>query len=175
MNQKTEQEAQKIAESLLQKIEFLRQEAHDRNERFEALSNDQLVSKIMGKTSNSPYFYSQSWGSGSPGGTVSYTATVHNPDANAYSGFNLFGYLFFGPANFISSSDLALTSVDVRFLRYFQACGVAANSDTSMKFAIDIPMPLRQGIYMGNCFLVLRNAFDVGQYIDRAGFNMTVT
>jgi hypothetical protein len=171
----SEDEARKIAESMLEKIEFLRQEASERRERFEALTKEQLQSKIKGETSKSPFFFAQTWGSASPGSSTTYRAHVHNPDPNGYSGFSLFGHLFFGPANFIASSDLALTSVDPRFPHYYQPCGVAAGSDTSMTFTIDVPAGLRPGIYIGNCFLVLRNPFDVGGYFDRASFNLTVS
>jgi hypothetical protein len=172
---KSEAEARKIAETLLEKVEFLRQEAHERRERFEALTIDQLLSKIMGKTSRSPHFYAQSWGSTSPGGSTTYRAYVHNPDPSGYSSYSLFGYLLFGPANFIGSSDVALTSVDDRFPRYYQRCGVAAGSDTSMTFTIDVPAALKPGIYIGNCFLVRRDSFDVGSYVDRAAFDLTVS
>lgn len=172
---KSQAEARKIADTLLEKIDFLKRQAHERSERFESLSAEQLVNKIMGKTSKSPYFYFQSWGSAPPGGSASYSAGVHNPDPAGYSGFSLFGYLLFGPANFIGSSDLALTSVDVRFQRYFQRCAVAAGSDTTMTFTINVPATINSGIYIGNCFLVLRSPFDVGSYMDRAGFDLTVS
>ena len=175
MTVKSETEARKIAEPLLEKVEFVREEAHERRERFEALTKEQLLSKIMGKTSKSPYFYAQSWGSASPGGSTTYTAYVHNPDPNGYSGYWLFGYLLFGPANFIGSPDVAFTSVDERFPRYYQRCSVAAGSDTSMTFAIDVPAGLKTGIYIGNCFLVTRNSFDVGSSGDRAAFDLTVS
>lgn len=175
MPAKSEAEARKIAESLLEKVEFLRQNAQESRERFEALTKEQMVRKIMGKTSNSPYFYAQGWGSAGPGGSTTYTAYVHNPDPSGYSGYWLFGYLVFGPANFIGNSDVALTSVDERFPRYCQRCGVAANSDTSLTFTIDVPAALKPGIYIGNCFLVRRESFDVGSYVDRAAFDLTVS
>ena len=172
---KSEDEARQSAESLLKKVEFLRQEASERHERFEALTMEQLLSKLVGQTSNSPFFFAQSWGSASPGGSTTYTAYVRNPDPNGYSGFSLFGYLLFGPANFIGNLDLALNSVDQRFPYYYQRSGVAAGSDTSMTFTIDVPAGLRPGIYIGNCFLVLRNSFDVGSHFDRASFDLTVS
>ena len=174
MAAKSKNDARKIAASLQKKAEFLKEEASKRGERFESLTDEELVKKIRGETSNSPFFSSQSWGSSSPGGTANYTANVHNPDPNGYSGFWLFGHLLFGPANFIGSSDLALTSVDPRFPHYYQRCTVAANSDTSMSFTVDVPAGIRPGIYIGNCFLVRRSSFDVGSYIDRAAFDLTV-
>ena len=106
---------------------------------------------------------------------MSYTAFVHNPDPMGYSGYWLYGYVLFGPANFIANSDVALTAIDGRFPHNLQRCSVAAGSDTSMKFAIDVPSEISSGIYIGNCFLVMRNSFDVGSYVDRASFDLTVS
>jgi hypothetical protein len=174
MAAKSKREAEQIAKNLLEEAEFLRQEASERGERFEALGKEQLVSKLMREPLESPFFNAQSWGSTSPGGSTTYTAFVQNPDPTAYSGFFLFGYLFFGPANFIGSSDAALAVLDTRFPRFYQRCGVAANSSTSMTFTINVSSTLRPGIYVGNCFLVRRNPFDVGAYVDRAAFDLTV-
>jgi hypothetical protein len=168
-------EAEKIAKTFVEEIEFLRQEAHERGERFEALTEEQFVSKLMAETSKSPFFNAQAWGSTSPGGSTTYTAFVRNPDPFSHSGFVLFGYLFFGPANFIGGVDAALTVFDGRFPRFYQRCGVAANSSTSMTFTIRVGSSVQPGIYIGNCFLVQRNPFDVGTYLDRAGFDLTVT
>jgi hypothetical protein len=175
MTAKPEAEARKIATTLREKVEFLRQEAAARGERVETLTQELLLSRIMGQTSKSPFFFMQSWGNASPGGSATYTAHVHNPDPSGYSGFSLFGYLVFGPANFIGSTDVALTTIDERFPHYYQRCGVAAGADASMTFTIDVRAGIRPGIYIGNCFLVQRDAFDVGNYIDRAAFDLTVT
>jgi hypothetical protein len=175
MAARSKREAERIAAGLLAEVEFLRQEAHERGERFEALGKEQLVEKLMREPLESPFFNAQGWGSTSPGGSTTYTAFVQNPDPVAYSGFFLFGYLFFGPANFIGGSDAALTVFDERFPRFYQRCGVAANSSTSMTFAINVPSTVRPGIYLGNCFLVRRNPFDVGAYVDRAAFDLTVS
>jgi hypothetical protein len=171
---KSKAEATKIAETLLAKIEILRQEAQKQGDRFEALTKEQLVSKIMGKTSKSPFFIGERWGAGNPGGSTNFWATVHNPDARAYSSIQLFGYLFFGPANFIASPDVALTSVDERFSHYYQGCEVAAGSNATMAFTIDVPAGLRPGIYMGNCFLLHSNPMGVGTYLDRTEIDLTV-
>jgi hypothetical protein len=172
---KSKREAEQIAERLLADAEFLREDAHARGERFEALDKQQLITKLMRDPLESPFFNAQSWGSATPGGSTTYTSFVQNPDPVSYSGFSLFGYLFFGPANFIGSSDAALMVLDERFPRFYQRCGVAANSSTSMTFAIDVPSAVRPGIYVGNCFLVRRSPFDVGNYVDRAAFDLTVS
>jgi hypothetical protein len=47
-----EAETKRIAAALLEKVEYLREEAKERQERFEALTNEQIVKKITGETSN---------------------------------------------------------------------------------------------------------------------------
>lgn len=164
-----------VARRIMAENEFREREAQARGDRFESLDEENLVRKLTGETSNSPFFNFQSWSSGSPGGTITYTAGIFNPDAVSYSGFSLFGFLFFGPANFIQNNDTALLGVDDRFPRYMQSLGVAANASTSARFAVDIPAGITPGEYLGNCFLVRRDSFDVGDYFDRAAFDLTVT
>jgi hypothetical protein len=171
----TEDDARDTARRIMAGNEFLEQEARARGDRFESLDEENLIRKLTAETTNSPFFNSQSWSSGPPGGTITYTANIFNPDPVNYSGFWLFGYLFFGPANFIQSNDTALLSVDDRFPRYMQRLGVAANASASASFTVDIPAGITPGIYLGNCFLVQRDSFDVGNYFDRAAFDMTVT
>ena len=176
MAKKTQAEAKAIVSTLLQKAEFARQQAQERNERFEVLDEKRLLKKTMGKGSNSPYFYAQGWGPNvSPGGSTSYTAYVNNPDPTSYSGSWLYAYLFFGPSNFITDSDLALTVWLRQFPHYFQQVSVAANSTASAAFTIDVPAGIADGYYIGNCFLVQRDSFDVGTYFDRAAFYLNVS
>jgi hypothetical protein len=170
-----EDDARSIARRIMATNEFLAQEARARGDRFESLDEERLVRKLTAETTNSPFFNSQSWGSGPPGGTITYTANIFNPDPVSYSGFSLFGYLFFAPANFIQSNDTALLAVDNRFPRYMQRLGVASNASASASFTVSIPTGITPGIYLGNCFLVQRDPFDVGDYFDRAGFDLTVT
>ena len=171
----TEAEARDIAHRIAQETDFLEQEARARGERFERRDEEALVAKLTEETTKTPFFNAQSWGSGPPGGTITYTAFIFNPDPVSYSGFWLFGYLFFGPANFIQNRDTALTVVDTRFPRYWQRLGVASGASASASFTVNIPSGITPGIYIGNCFLVQRDSFDVGDYFDRAAFDLTVT
>jgi hypothetical protein len=175
MASKTAEKAREIARRLLKEGESVRQEAEARGERFESLDKEALLAKLMGRTTDSPFFNGQSWGSGAPGGTATYRAFIHNPSPADYSDSSLFAYLFFGPANFMQSPDLALTTVDVRFPRFFRSLGVAAGDSANATFTINIPSGITPGIYMGNCFLVRRNWFDIGDYFDRAAFDLTVS
>ena len=104
---------------------------------------------------------------------ITFTASVSNPDPVAYSGFSLFAYLLFGTSNFIVSNDSALLSVDPRWPSYARGISVAAGATASASFAIPIPT-VQPGVYIGNCFLVLRRSFDPGSIFDRASFDLTV-
>jgi len=172
---KSEAEAREIANRLMQEIDFRANEARARGERFEQLDEPTLMRKLMGEAAHSPFFTSLSWSDGPPGGTITFTAFIHNPDPTSYSGFALFGYLLFGPANFVQSTDDALVSEDTRFPRYWKSLGVAIGGNANAAFTVNIPTGITPGVYIGNCFLVLRNSFDVGEVFDRASFDMTVT
>jgi hypothetical protein len=65
--------------------------------------------------------------------------------------------------------------VDTRFPRFFRSLGVAAFGNANATFTINIPFGITPGIYIGNCFLVRRDSFDVGDYFDRASFDLTVS
>ena len=102
---KTEAEVREIANRLMQEIDFRANEARARGERFEQLDEPTLMRKLTGEVAHSPFFTTLSWSSGPPGGTITFTAFIHNPDPTSYSGFALFGYLLFGPANFVQATD----------------------------------------------------------------------
>ena len=171
---KTEAEAREIANRLMQEIDFRANEARARGERFEQLDEPTLMRKLMGEVGHSPFFTILSWSDGPPGGTITFTAFIHNPDPTSYSGFALFGYLLFGPANFVQATDDALVSEDTRFPRYWKSLGVAAGGNANAAFTVNIPAGITPGVYIGNCFLVRRSSFDVGEVFDRASFDMTV-
>src|SRR6185437_700194 len=99
-----------------------------------------LMRKLMGEAAHSPFFTSLSWSDGPPGGTITFTAFIHNPDPTSYSGFALFGYLLFGPANFVQATDDALVSEDTRFPRYWKSLGVATVV-TPMRPSLSISLP----------------------------------
>lgn len=164
-----------MAEILLEHIENLKEAAKLRGQRFESLSKKELLQKIKRKTSKSPYFFWQSWSSTPPGGTITYNLGVHNPDPVSYAGNWLKAYLLFGPANFISNSDYALLSIDDRFPSYTKDVSVSAGGSATVSFSIDVPTNIKPGEYIGNCFLVMRSSFDVGDVLDRACIDLEVT
>jgi hypothetical protein len=51
---------------------------------------------------------------------------------------------------------------------------VAAGGSANAAFTVNIPAGITPGVYIGNCFLVCRSSFDVGEVFDRGSFDMTV-
>jgi hypothetical protein len=170
----SDEELRVAAERVMQELDFREQEARARGERFERLDEQTLRRKLAGESADSPFIFALGWGSAPPGGTASFTVSIQNPDPVSYSGFTLFGYLFFGPANSVLSNDLSLTAVDTRFPRYWGSLGVAAGASTSASFSIAVPGGITPGFYFGNCYLVRRDSFNVGQVFDRSCFDFTV-
>lgn len=175
MSKKADDAFRAAAAQVMQELDQRESEARARGERFERLDEQAILDKLRGVPLNSPFINSLSWGSAAPGGTVSFTVGIHNPDPVSFSSFTLFGYLFFGTANTVQSADLSLTAVDTRFPRYWRGLGVAAGGNATATFAIAVPADIAPGVYFGNCYLVRRDAFDVGYLFDRSCFDMTVT
>jgi hypothetical protein len=168
-------DAGRVAEVLAHRIDFFRDEARERGDRFEALGQDELIRKITGETSNSPYFYAVAWGSPPVGSSTTITTYIHNPDPDAYSGYSLFGYLFFGPINIVPDPAQAVcTPIDTQFPYSYQRLGVAAGADANATFTVPVGSSVQPGIYMANCFLLMRGSFDTGRYVDRVCVDMTV-
>jgi hypothetical protein len=171
---RSDEEVRVAAERVMQELDFREEEARLRGERFERLDEENLRRKLAGDAADSPFINGLGWGSAPPGGTANFTVNISNPDPVSYSAFTLFGYLFFGPANSIQSADLSLTAVDTRFPRYWRGLGVAAGGSASASFSIAVPGGITPGVYFGNCYLVRRGSFDVGQVFDRSCFDFSV-
>jgi len=170
----SDDEIRVAAERVTQELDFREEEARARGERFERLDEPTLRRKLAGEAADSPFINGLGWGSAPPGGASNFTVYISNPDPVPYSAFSLFGYLFFGPANSVQSADLSLTAVDTRFPRYWGGLGVAAGASASASFSIAVPGGIAPGIYFGNCYLVLRGSFNVGQVFDRSCFDFSV-
>ena len=71
-------EVEKIAQILLQKMERLKEDALGRRRRFESLTKEQLVKKIRGKLSKSPYFYWLSYEDDpEPGDVITFETSIY--------------------------------------------------------------------------------------------------
>jgi hypothetical protein len=168
------EEVRAATERIARELDFYEAEARARGLRVERLDEQTLVRKVAGDEANSPFFSQIGWGPATPGGTTTIEPTVHNPDSVNYSQSYLFGHLFFGPANTIQDTDLSLTAVDPRFPRYWLGIGVPANGSLSATFSVDVPPDIAPGVYIANCYLILRNSFAVGQVLQRSCVDLEV-
>ncbi|MHA6793859.1 hypothetical protein ACVGVM_10170 [Pseudonocardia bannensis] len=172
---KSEEEIRAAAERVKQQLDFYEAEAKARGERFERLDEETLLRKLAGDEANTPFISGAAWSSSvPPGGTANFRVFIQNPDAWSYSGNFLYGYLFFGPANLVQSTDLSLTAVDTRFPRYLHRLGVPAGGSADTTFTIVVPAGLAPGVYVANCYLVMFAWYGSGGLADRVAFDMTV-
>ena len=163
-----------IAEHLKRIQEFIRkQEATAKREgwNYTSISEDELAAKL--NRVHSPMIVFQGWSSfTSPGGSISYTVGVYNPDPQASS--SLYAHVFVGPANMAPDVSTALSAVDPRFPRLtmpaFFGLTVAAGATASLQFSVAVPGNVERTNYLGNTFLFQGNYFDVGIYLDRSVF-----
>jgi hypothetical protein len=139
-----------------------------KGETFTGLTKEEFEKKM--KRVDSPMIVWQSWsGSAPPGGTISYTVGVQNPDA--------FGWVWLavsvsiGNRNAIVSNDEFMTTFDARFPTYAKPAttgfSLAAGATTSQAFTIKIPAGVEKTGYFANACLVQLNWHDVGKYLDR--------
>jgi hypothetical protein len=147
---KTEKEVRDEVEQRLREIELLREEARQQGHAFFGLSEDELVKKIKGETSNSPYIYSMSWSSGTTSGnTDNFTVSIANPDPTDY--YPVFASIFFGVANFLDDIGEGLSGRDTRWPYLSSAAfGIAAAANTNKSFSYVVPTGIPPSTYLGN-------------------------
>lgn len=135
---------------------------------FTGLTKEEFEKKM--KRVESPMIVGQGWsGSAAPGGTISYSVSVLNPDS--------FGWVWLavsvsiGNRNAIVSNDEFMTTFDARFPTYAKPAPVgfslAAGASTSQAFSIKIPVGIEKAGYFANACLLQLNWHDVGKYLDR--------
>jgi hypothetical protein len=171
---KTDEEVQRDVQQRLQEIELLRQEAQLRGLAFTAPSEEELTRKIAGETAQSPFVSGQSWSSTVPqGGSASYTVHVANPDSNGY--FPLFATIFFGMANFLRDIGVGPAGRNLKW-PYISSppFSLAAGASASQVFSYQIPAGIPLATYTGNAVLWRGGLHDVGAYLDRGLFWVTV-
>jgi hypothetical protein len=151
---------------LLDEIEVLRNQAREKGRAFSAPTAEHIEKKLT--SAHTPFIYSNSWTPiGSPGNTFAYDITVNNPDPNGY--YNLYAYVFFGPANMVPDVGTALLTVDERLFRGFARFPyMSPGSNGTVLFNYTFPRFIPLGTYIGNAFIFLQNFHDVGTYADRA-------
>ncbi len=168
---KTEEEVKREVAQLKAEIEVLKQLAREQGQAFSSLDEAQLVKKVRGETSDSPFIYAQSWTSGtSPGSTAYYTVYVQNPDPNAY--FPFYVTIFFGLGNFFDVGQ-AWIGRDKRWPELSSdRTHLAANSSHSFAFSYTVPTGLPLGTYNGNSVVWRGEWHDVGSAFDRGSFDV---
>jgi len=162
------------AKKIRQQIRRARKKAERKGMRFTALDNDEVRRKL--KRANSPMIVFQSWSDAAPGGTVSYTVGISNPDSFSWS--SLYVHVFVGPANPVADLGDALQCVDDHFDRLTQpdffGLSLPANGSDSVTIALPVPARTEPSEYLGNSVLFQASYHDVGQYFDRGCFPFTV-
>jgi hypothetical protein len=175
MAKKSDREAKAELERRLEEIAQLQQQAHGQGLAFSAPTEEQLMKKIRGESGNSPYIYSQSWTSGTSGGsTAYYWLWAANPDPAGY--YPVFVTIFFGLANFFADLGEGIDARDTRW-PYISSDGVvlSAGATTNPRFMYTTPVGLPAGTYLGNAVLWRGDHHDRGQYFDRGLFPITLT
>jgi hypothetical protein len=144
-------------------------------ETFVAVTREQLEKKLA--RAESPMIVWQSWGAPAPpGGTISYTVGVTNPDPFQWD--YLAVAVSVGNRNAIAGNDLFLSDYDRRFPTMalppttgfsLGALGTPTAS-TSFAFVLRIPAGIEKTGYFGNAVLQQINWHDTGKYLDRGVF-----
>lgn len=178
MKKKTDQEVEQEVRQRLLEIELLKTEALDLRLSFSALDKGQLINKVKGITANSPYIYAQAWTSGTtPGSNASYNVYIANPDPSGY--YPLFASIFFGAANFNRDISEALSrgnfNADSRWpYMSTQPFSLAAGATTSKTFSYVTPTGVPLTTYIANCVIWRGQYHDMGAYLDRGLFYITL-
>ncbi len=125
----------------------------------------------------SPMIVFQGWsGSTSPGGSITYTVGIYNPDPTTQ--IWLYAHVFVGPANPVPDTGLALGEVDSRFPRLtmpdFFGLSIASGATETLQFTVAVPSNIEKSNYLGNTFLFRASYHDVGLYLDRGVFPFEV-
>lgn len=168
---KSASEVKHEVSQLKQEIEILRVQSRESGLAFSSLNEDELVRKVKGETSNSPFIFGQSWTSGTtPGSAASYTVHVRNPDPVGY--FPFYATVFFGLGNFFNTG-LAWSGRDERWPALSSTrTSLAANSNHSFNFAYTTPTGLPLGTYNGNSVIWHGSWHDIGSEYDRGSFDV---
>jgi hypothetical protein len=166
MRKKTAKEVKQELEQRLREIESLKEEAEQKGLGVRYLSEKELVGKITGKTSNSPYVYLvihtlQT----TPGSSAALVLNISNPDPVRHR--PLFVSMFFGLANFFDVPEL-LSGRDAQW-PYVSTpwFSLAAGATTSKHFTYTVQTDVSRGTYLNNWVLWEGGWFGKGSYLER--------
>jgi len=157
-------------------IEKQRREHQRRGEHFKSITPEEIEKKL--KRVNSPFLFSEGWSSTTPpGGTISYTLGIYNPDVTQAS--DLYAHVWVGSGNVDPTVGTFLLNVDARFPRLTEPAAfgltLASGAFASPNFTLNVPTAVEATNYAGQSCLVQEVGFEVGKYLDRATFVFGVT
>ncbi len=125
----------------------------------------------------SPFISFVGWGSVTPGGTVSITVGVFNPDPPPNAG-SLFLHIFVGPTSGVTDVGQYFLNVDTRFPRLMQpgapGFSLASGATTAFTFSFTAPAAIEKTNYTANAALVRAPGFSPGSLLARSSFALTV-
>jgi|SRR5689334_14670755 len=165
------QAASRLADRILQELEPFAQDAARRKQQVALLPKAELIRKILGETSHSPFIVSLSWTpAATRGTTIAGSLGIYNPDPLPYLSSDLFAHTFWGLGNVADNLDTYLLSADPAFPRFGVGIDVAPGFPISFaNVSIPLPAAVAAGSYQMNWILFLRNAFGIGTVLERAG------
>jgi hypothetical protein len=144
-------------------------------EHFQSIAPEHLEAKL--KRTNSPFITSQGWSPTAPGGSVSYSVQIYNPDP--VTAFALYVHVFVGSGNVVPDTGQFLLNVDERFPRLTEPAAfgltIASGASANVNFTINVPATIDRSKYIGNTAVFQFSPYnDVGKYIDRSVWVFTV-
>jgi hypothetical protein len=173
--QKSEAAIKEELEQVLQKIETLKQNAQEQGAAFESLTEEQLIQKLRGETSESPFFFFTAWDQFShPGGRSYHLANYWNPDPDPKT---LSVTMFVGLGVFDPEISSAIMMRDTRWPSVSTRRAFLANGEVG-EALFSFPVPLAtKGTYFGTVLLWGAPAFNFGQtptVFDHRRFDVTL-
>jgi hypothetical protein len=170
MEKKTEKEIEEEVNQRLREIELFEKEAQEDRLTYSCLSKEELVKKIRGESSKSPYIYAIAWWGGpmNPGDPGYCSVGIANPDTNYYD--RMFVTIFFGLANLFDEISQGYISRDTRWVELSTRFNLAAGANTNKTFYYTTPNDVPLTTYIGNVVLWKGGSFNQGSYLDRALF-----
>lgn len=162
--------AERLADRISKELEQFARDAAVRKQEVAILPRAELIRKIRGETSHSPFIVLLSWfAAAQRGTTITASLGIFNPDPITHPSSELFAHAFWGPGNVVPDLDAYILSGDPAFPRH--GVGIDAPPGFPISIAtISIPLPaaVAAGTYLMNWILFLRNAFGIGTVLERA-------
>jgi hypothetical protein len=153
------------------KDEIEKRKKEHKGENFQGISPEEIEKKLS--SIDSPFIFFMGWSQTTPGGTLSISMGVFNPDPVAVNSLYVHGWV--GPANPVPNTDLGgyFVNVDERFPRLTQPppFGLTLNPSTSsptLVYSVAIPTTIQKSNYIWNFALLRMVGFGVGQLVDRS-------